>query len=967
MKRMSNTFKNYKQAMVFFLLAAVILVLAVGSVLLFDQDGQYRNQLAEEDLTSEEFSVNQLIISEISSTKSGVIADENGNTYDYIELYNGTNQEISLENYGLSDSEKEIKWVFPSNTKIGPNEYLVVFCSGQAQDGLYANFKISSSGDEVISLRKPSGKVIDAVKTVALESNQVMARNANAEWVIQNVATPGFANTIEGHEAFLSTIQTVDDTSLIINEFLVRNDGNFMMDNQFYGFIEIKNVSDHAVSLMNYSLSNSLSESFKWQFPNMIVQPDEIVVVYTSGKNLTEGTLHTSFKLNSTTGDVVLTNNKGQVIDSYSYENISDGIAMVYSENQYFESANVSPGYENTADGIAAFQQSLLLPNDLIISEAMSNNYSYLAQNGAQYYDWIELKNNSDQAIVLSDYYLSDSLNNVNMYQLPEVTLQPNEYYVIMASGNEALSNSIYYHANFGLADREGIYLTKNNKVVDSLFVGDLPLGYSIGKGSAGVNYFKTPTPNAKNVDGSYAKSSSPIMSQGSTIMNDVEELIVEIQAPGTVYYTTNGSIPTTSSTVYTEPLHITKTTVLTIMAKEEGKMVSEVLTSSYILNEEHTIPVLSLTMPNSKLQDLHSHAWTEGYEVGGGTIEFFEDGQSQFSIPIGLQMFGGSARGYAKKCYEVVFKKKYGAGHLEYQLFDNRDTSYYQSFVLRTGSQDEEESVIRDIVGTSLVDDYTDVDVQAYKSIALYINGKYWGLYFIREKVDEQFVANHYNVEATSTNTDIVRIDKTYKSGNMKAYNQLKSFVTNNDMSKSENYEKVKELIDVENCADYWIAVIYTTNNDIVNSRMFRNPYLEDGKFHYIFYDLDFAFYNYSNNFFEFTTDPSGMTFNHWETTILRNLMKNSEFRTLFLERLSYNLKNTWNTEIVLQRIDDIVAEIDSEMKRDRERWGVSYSYWEEAVDYLRYYVKKRESYIKKQAKSYFGLTDAEYQKYFG
>ena len=965
MRRMKQS-KSTKPIL-FFLLAGLMIALAIGSVILSESSNFDSSKIDTEDLTNESFHIEKLIINEICTTSSGVISDYQGNSHDYIELYNGTDSEIVLDNYGLSDSEKEIKWVFPANSSIGPHEYLTVFCSGQAQEGMFANFKISSSGNEVISLRKPSGKVIDAVETVALEANQVMGRNADGKWVIQNLPTPGFANTIEGHDTLLASIQTVDDSSLIINEFLVRNDGNFMMDHQFYGFIEIKNISDSIISLNNYSLSNSLSESFKWQFPNVMIQPNEVLVVYTSGKNLKNDVLHSSFKLEGNTGDVVLTNNKGQVIASYSYENVSDGVSMVYAEGGYFESCEPTPGYENSAEGIKAFHSTFALENDLIISEAMSNNYSYLAQNGANYYDWIEIYNNSDHAILLSDYYLSDSLNQVNKYQLPEVTLEANAYYVIMASGNTDLTNKSYYHANFGLAGREGIYLSKNNKVVDSLFVGDLPSGYSYGKDASGMYYYKTPTPKAKNDAGTIARSSSPSSSQGSLVVNGVDEVVVALNGVGTIYYTTNGSNPTTSSKVYSEPLHLTKTTVLKFMAKEQDKMVSQTLTCSYIINENHTLPVLSLSMDQSKINNLHSHAWTEGYEVGGGVIELLEDNESKFSIPFGLQMFGGSARGYPKKCYEVVFKKKYGAGHLEYPLFEKRDTSFYQSFVLRTGSQDEEESVIRDLVGTSLVDDYTDVDVQAYKSVILYMNGKYWGIYFIREKVDEHFVANHYNVEATTTNTDIVRIDRTYKSGNMKAYNNLRSFVSSHDMSKKANYDKVKDMINVENCADYWIAVIYTTNNDIVNSRMFRNPNLDDGRFHYIFYDLDFAFYNYSYNFFNFTTDPGGMTFNHWETTILRNLMKNAEFRQMFLERLSYNMKNTWKKDIVLQRLDDIYNEIKPEMKRDRARWGHSYAYWEDAVSGLRNYIKKRDSYIKKHAKSYFGLSNAEYEKYFG
>ena len=325
----------------------------------------------------------------------------------------------------------------------------------------------------------------------------------------------------------------------------------------------------------------------------------------------------------------------------------------------------------------------------------------------------------------------------------------------------------------------------------------------------------------------------------------------------------------------------------------------------------------------------------------------------------MGLQLFGGSARGVAKKCYEVVFRKKYGAGHVESAIFDYRDSAIYQNFVLRTGSQDESEAVIRDIMGTSLMDEYTDVDVQAYKAVVLYMNGKYRGVYFIREKVDEYFVANHYNVEATKSNTDIVRIDGTYKSGNKKKYNKLVNFINSHDMSRKENYEFVKTLINVENACDYWIGIIWSTNNDMVNCRVFANPNIDGGRFHYIFYDLDCAYY--------WPTNVGGMTDWHYPTTIFRGLMQNSSFRKTFLERLSWNLKNTWSTKTVNAKLDELYNLLKTEMKRDRKYWGHNYDYWKQCVNELKTFAKQRNKYIKSQAKAYFHLSDAEYKKYFG
>lgn len=276
--------------------------------------------------------------------------------------------------------------------------------------------------------------------------------------------------------------------------------------------------------------------------------------------------------------------------------------------------------------------------------------------------------------------------------------------------------------------------------------------------------------------------------------------------------------------------------------------------------------------------------------------------------------------------------------------------------------------TLIRDIVGTSLVAEYTNVDVQAYKPVAMYLNGKYWGLYFIREKVDETFVANHYNVPSSKKDTDLLRIDGQVKSGSNKKYNKMISFIKSNSMSNQSNYNKIKEQINIEDYCDFWIAETWTANNDIVNTRFFSNPNVDNGKWHFIFYDLDFAFYNVNRNYYQFSTSSSGMTVNHYTTVLLRNLMKSNEFKKTYLERLSYNLKNTWSEKNVTKKIDDVIDEITlDEIKRNLDRWNMSYSKWESSVKFLKDYAKKRGSYMEKHAKTFFNLSSSDMKKYFG
>lgn len=970
---MEFNIKKFRNNILFFVICVVLIVCLSLLSLLGDSADSYYDK---KDLNENEINISKLVLNEVMTSNKGTITDGNGKLYDYVEIYNGNDHDINLKNYGLSDENNKVKWVF-GDTVIEAKSYLVVFLTGKSGN-LEAPFKLKSAGGETLALLKPNGKPTDAIKTVALASNTVLARDENGDWVIQDKPTPGFANNLNGHKDFIESLMSNDDQTLEINEILAENKGNFKNENGDYsGYIEVKNISKKTINLQGYSLSNSEDVCFKWQFPSYSLGSGDVVLVYTSGVSSIDKVLSTGFKLKNKNGTVILSNKEGKIIQKLDYDNLGNGIALIKQGKNYLENNAISPGYPNTIDGIKSFEKKYLTySSDLLINEVMNSNYSYLPQNGGRYYDWIELYNNSSKTIKLSDYCITTNINTVCMYNLPEVSLKKGEYYLLMASGNEKLSNKKYKHAPFKIGSNEGIYITKNNVIIDSMYIANIPKGYSMGKSlNYGVYYLSKPTPGSKNGNGSEAVSYLPTASVKSGIFNKSSGFKVSLTGSGNIYYTTDGSKPTTSSKKYSSPLTIKKTTVLRIMSKESGKLKSEVSTYSYIVNENHTLPVISLAMNNSDFYNVNIHTGLNSPVQEPVNVELLELDGSGFQIDGGLKLFGGSTRFYAKKSYEIKFKKKFGPGQLEYPVFDTVDSSVYESLVLRSGSQDEfagdydERIVVKDIVATSLMKKYTSVDVQAYKPVVMYVNGKYWGLYFIREKVDEHFVSNHYNVATTKSDTDIVRIDGEVKSGTSKKYRDMMSFIYSNSMSNSSNYKKIKEQIDIENFCDFWIAEIWANNYDIVNTRYFSNKNVDNGKWKWIFYDLDSGYYNVTGYGFNYYTRPQGVGYGNFSTALLRNLMKSSEFRKTFLERMSYNLKNTWSTKNFNAEIDRVLKEVGaSEMKRNLSRWNnMSYSTFESHVKKVKAFAPKRNAYIIKEAKAYFGLSDSEVNKYFG
>lgn len=960
-KTEASTKKDYK--FIILTVVSILLVCLISFVMPEDSEpGIELKDLPE----SFDASFSKLVISEVVSSNGGVYIDGKGQLSDYIEIYNGKDEAVDLSGYGLSDRSDRVKWQFPNGTVIQPGEYLVVSLDGSTDGGLYAGFKLSSSGKERIILTNPQMKVIDGVDTVKIGKNHSMVRDGEGKWYISEYCTPGFENSLKGLEEYRQSLYAEEFVrELVVNEFLPKNKGNFLNEfNEYAGFIEFKNVSDHSINLADFTLSDSLENAFRYKFDAVTLKPGELYYLYIGDKDF-EKTNYTGFRFSSNNGSVIIGKN-GKIVQNFRYSGLDNGSAYIMIDDIYYKGCYVSCGYENDAEGIEAFQKIHMANKEgLLINEIMSSNSKYLVQNGNKYYDWVELYNNSKEDINLADYYLSVNDANLMMYHLPEVTLKPGEYFVVMCSGDTNLTNNSYYHTNFRIGNWETVYLSKNEKITDCVYVCDIPDNCSYGRGEEnGFFYLSVPTPGAKNSsDGTRSIAFTPQSSMAGGVYDNVESLTVEIIGPGTIYYTTDGSQPTKNSKQYSGPINLSKTTVLKYLGYEKGKMNSETITQSYIINENVHLPVMSVSIDPSDFSSIMSQNWKVGYQKQA-YAEFYE-ADGQFSIPCSLSLFGGNARAQSKRSYCIRFDKQWGASELNYAVFDNRDNACYDALVLRSGSTDWSEAIIRDILGTSLVDQYTDIDVQAYKPAILFINGKYYGIYNIREKVNAHFVEEHYNVSKNSVN--LFRIDGDITAGSRKEYNALREYARTHNLSNDEYYNYICEHFDIINLIDYWIAEGYVTNNDLLNVRLFNSSEM-DGKYRYIFYDMDYAWFNYYINWYTvYIAKDGGMTDHYYENDIICNLFKNKQFRELWLERMSYNMQNTWKTENVLKRMDEIIEEYGPDIKRDRERYGLTVEDWEYYLNDLRYYIKVRPRYYLQHTKSFFGLSDERMKELFG
>jgi hypothetical protein len=316
--------------------------------------------------------------------------------------------------------------------------------------------------------------------------------------------------------------------------------------------------------------------------------------------------------------------------------------------------------------------------------------------------------------------------------------------------------------------------------------------------------------------------------------------------------------------------------------------------------------------------------------------LELFEkDRVSAFKVSAGVQIFGGCARLYPEKSLAFYFRGEYGFDKLRYRLFSDLCVTEYNNFVLRSSGQDWWRTMFRDGMAQTLIEQGMKLDYQDYRPSVLFINGQYWGIHNIREKLNEHYVESHYGVNGDSI--DLVEISKgiSANNGDLDAYNSMISFLSANSLSVSSNYEYIKSIVDIDEYIDYIIAEVYSANGDWpgANMKLWRER-TPSGKWRWMVYDLDFTFGGnaqgqYDTNTLEQATATNGPSWPNppWATLMLRKLLENGEFKNEFIQRFAVHLNTSFDKDHIIAVIDSLALGIASEIPRHKLRWPQSLS----------------------------------------
>ena len=390
---------------------------------------------------------------------------------------------------------------------------------------------------------------------------------------------------------------------------------------------------------------------------------------------------------------------------------------------------------------------------DVVINEVMASNGYY--ENGHAW-DWVELYNDGKETEDLSGWGFTDSKKDLYKFTFPDgAKLKGGEYLTVWCTGeeNKTPGKGNTFYADFKIS-ASGETLRLTDKDEDEVHKVKLPEQYgcvSYGRPSGGGDYgfFENATRGKKNDAEAFARrAAEPEIVTAAGFY----EGSVKIEARGEdgteLRYTTDGETPTEKSKVFpAEGLTVKKTTPLRIKAFGPGMVSSSVAGATFFIDDAPKTPIVSLISDDKYLFSKKTGMLTKGtgsipnYSKGFEYpvhIEYFNgNGERQISQTGTMTCSGHSARINSQKSIALYARKAWGEDKFAFNPFPTRDYESYKSLLLRSANSDYSATRLRDIVASSLAEGQG-ILYQDHEVIQVYINGRYWGHYNLREKINK-------------------------------------------------------------------------------------------------------------------------------------------------------------------------------------------------------------------------------------
>ena len=819
--------------------------------------------------------------------------------------------------------------------------------------------------------------------------------------------------------------------SIQINEVVSSNQSTYYdEDADTPDWIELFNPTTNSISISNWGLSDDVNALFKWRIPNVSLEPQEFLLIMASDKDRVD--IISEWETIIDVGDSwyyyvasqeppVNWNESGFNTSGWSigpsgfgYGDDDDNTEIPSTISVFlikpFSITNIEQVKKiafhiDYDDGFVAYLNGQEFARDNILGSPPAFDQGTITwrepsmiYGGAPSLFWVDSTDawlNEGQNVLAIQVHNFNS-NSSDLSCIPFLTIgrdTPSDNTLSIAEEIE-LPVSIL-HTNFKISSEgETILITSiDGIIIDSLSTGQLQSDVSIGRINNGQEYgiFLDPTPGESNGEEAVLGVLSDVVFSNESGFYSETFLSISIDTyneGASIYYTLDGSEPTANSFLYDNSISVQGNTVIKAASFKDGWLRSPIKTRTFILDDQNNnFPAVFLSTDPDNFFDYNTGIYEMGpnassdYPHFGANfwedwekpifIEVLDTNNTYYSSPAGVKIFGGWSRGQAQKSLSLFARGQYGNNEFNYRFFPDLEIEKFQSLVLRNSGNDWNFTMLRDGYATGLFKDI-DIDIQGYRPMLVYLNGEFWGLYNLREKVNEHFIASHHPIDPAEI--DLIEV-QTANQGTMNNYNELLDYISQSNMTDPAVYDSISKWIDVDNHINYNIAQIFIDNRDWPgNNIKYWRSQSNDGKWRWILYDTDFGFgvpwmgLGYNVNTLQFAVEENGPDWPNppWSTFLFRKLLENSNYQQRFINIFCDMFNTIFISDHMINRLDSMVATIENIIPIHQDKWPESAINWDYHIQVIRNFAQFRPEYMRQYLESFFDISNLTEARFY-
>ena len=630
-----------------------------------------------------------------------------------------------------------------------------------------------------------------------------------------------------------------------------------------------------------------------------------------------------------------------------------------------------------------------LLSGQLYLNEICAANQSVLIDSNDDTPDWIEIYNAGSQTVNLENYYLSDAENNIRKWSFPSVTIAPEEYLLVLASGDDYYDGT-EIHSSFKLAasGEKVTFSAPDGQIIQQIFTPPLASDISYARSADGSYFYAAvPTPGAANdTDSQIFRTPAPLFDREAAPF--AAPFLLTLHCPSEncqIFYTLDGSNPGEDGILYTAPLSLSENTVVRVIARMPNALPSEVVSRNYFRDAPHDLPVIALSTDPDNLFSYENGIFVNGPDASAEYPYYGANYWKEFEFPVHVELLSGSfarladfdvgaqahggrgTRTNAQKAVRLSAEHQYGDDKMNFKFFPERENTEFEHITLRNAGGDFGEAQCRDeFTARFFLREGLDVDVITYQPAAWYVNGQYWGIIALREKFDEDWIEQNYGVPTDEV--DLLEEDTITIAGTREVFNADYEFIIQNDLSNDALFAEAARRFDTKNIADYWTAqtVVLNANWPHNNLKLWRER-KPDAQWRYLLFDTDVAMARYAWTEKEVNMLADKLNSDRFviHTDIFLRLLDNENYRHYFINRYADLLNTAFRPENWSRATNEMQTEINKEMQRHSDRWDDcsdcnSYTHWADtAMTVLHDFSCERPAVARRQVQDYFELSD--------